>query len=197
MTFQGYNLKRTPSDSNLDSEWIPNIFVDLVLLDIRKLSEELPDTSREFRDLLNPIAGICTYDLLHKARAHTYGENYHLAPSCYEESNNWQYDMLMSLDRSGHVPYDAPQTIEFEGHIRHFVQHVLQKMRRDLPNNVKLKPLGSFACNTKVGDIDEFDYLLELDISEPTVTKYDSGNRIRLNSLLCDDFKKAVSFFML
>ena len=132
-------------------------------------------------DLLHFIEGLCTYDLLHQARVHRYGDNYHLSTGYLDNPITMdthgvtsyyrpptQYESLVTLDRTGHVPNDSPQTLEFEGHARRFTHWLVDtywaQVRPTWLIDFHLELIGSFPCDTKVGDMDEFDYLCMVEV---------------------------------
>ena len=125
-------------------------------------------------DLLAPLTGVCTHDLLHQARIHSYGEDYATFPTD-------KLGSLLSLGQAGHVPSNTPQTVEFESHVRKFVTWLLDtywtKRNPDWYKGFTVKPIGSFPCDTKVGDINEFDYLcvLNLDLKDFEMKAYKDG----------------------
>ena len=134
----------------------------------------LGDTEHLSTDLLSPLTGVCTHDLLHQARIHSYGEDYATFPTD-------KLGSLLSLGQAGHVPSNTPQTVEFESHVRKFVTWLLDtywtKRNPDWYKGFTVKPIGSFPCDTKVGDINEFDYLcvLNLDLKDFEIKDYKDG----------------------
>ena len=77
---------------------------------------------------------------------------------------------LVNLGCAGHVPNNTPLTRDFEGHVRQFAaalsRRVWTRMAPMGSENFRIEPIGSFPCDTKVGDIDEFDYLCVSEIQQ-------------------------------
>ena len=115
---------------------------------------------------LSGLSDVCTRELLHEAREYRYGPNYEQGVAYPHHGD--KVEALLSLDRAGHVPNNTPHTIEFERHVRGFVCTLLESYwstyKPSWYRGFKVTPMGSFPCDTKVGDIDEFDYLCVLDI---------------------------------
>ena len=142
-------------------QWVPGTYMDT--LDVAGLLKEpFHVTFKEYTALLSPLYGMCTHELLHQARKERYGEGYAEFPTDKPGS-------LVSLCHIGHVPNDTHQTRAFEGHVRRFTQWLVDRYwstehRPHWYIGYSVKPMGSFPCDTKVGDIDEFDYLCVLEV---------------------------------
>ena len=131
-----------------------------------------PTPIRDIYDSLKPLEGVCTWDILHKAREETYGEDYQQCTRSSQDGSVETRELLLSLDRSGHVPNDYPDIVAFESHIRKFARTLAGPVVKEFVTSKsdggsceleEVRPIGSFPANTKVGDIDEFDYLIIVD----------------------------------
>ena len=223
---------REPSE-----EWITDTFLDDIAA-IELLEDPRHVIPEELWALLSPLYGVCTHDLLHQARIHRYGDNYHLSPGVINTPVSYwltdnhkhssrdllekaqgkisqgtplstrpipvdshgvvhlcpsypgtatipmdqagvgyiqctdQAESLLAIGRIGHVPNNTPHTTNFAKHVEDFVQYVLKKnlaLHKPLwSNSFTVRPIGSYPCDTKVGDIDEFDYLVMVDFEHTT-----------------------------
>ena len=70
---------------------------------------------------------------------------------------------LLSLGLNAHVRKDNPHTVALEEDSRKFTQRLLDEFFKSEKVTFTIRPVGSFECDTKVGDIDEFEYLCVLD----------------------------------
>ena len=128
--------------------------------------------------LLSAFSGKCTHQLIHEARIQHYGKDY----TTYHHNNNntTHYESLLALDRMGHVCNDTEAIEEFEECVRTFIHWLLETFwAKPLPawdkgpawrpfwlENFDIRRIGSFPCDTKVGDLDEFDYLCVVDVND-------------------------------
>ena len=91
-------------------------------------------------------------------------------------------ESLLSLARVGHVPNDTPHTEEFEWHVRQFVQLLwqgymdTQGSSAELTFQSSVRAIGSFPCDSKVGDIDEFDYIGLVEVPQEWLNDWKSSN---------------------
>ena len=97
--------------------------------------------------------------------------NYKLVFQGECEQNKWGQhqsteDQLLALDRAIQVPNDAPETTAIALAVKSIPDWVVGKVKEHIPGvDIEIFPMGSFPCNTKVIDIDEFDFLLICDSS--------------------------------
>ena len=134
------------------------------------------------RSGLCSLAGKCTYDILHNARKKTYGENYDVFTddeeatgysfsSCCPGSRFNRGRSLPALRRVAHVPNTTEETKDrFEQPIvRVFVHWLLREYwsQEDRPaclTGFNVKQIGSFLYDVKIEDIQELDYLCEVQL---------------------------------
>ena len=105
--------------------------------------------------MLKEFQGVCTYDLLHEARSEEYGDNYHKED--WGVSETPLDSIFPNLNKMCHVPKNTRVTKEFAPKVDAFVSSLLSKVK----SKVEIRPLmiGSFPNDTKIGDIDAFNYL--------------------------------------
>ena len=99
---------------------------------------------------------------------------------CWDQTNGCSAESLLALGRVGHVSNNTPISRQFEGLIRKFVQELLHTYWTcETPSEntgtswpphwyrgFSVRPIGSFPCDTKVGEMDEFDYLCMLEVDQ-------------------------------
>ena len=82
---------------------------------------------------------------------------------------------LLSLDHEILVPNNTPYTLKFSALVFEFVQWLLLLMADKNYNFMfDIIPAGSYPSNVKIGDIDEFDFLLKWNMrpNSPAATAY-------------------------
>ena len=102
--------------------------------------------------------------MLHKVRKQKYGAKY------YKRTKS-----VLGLDRQIHVPNDVPETQSIAEKVKGFVQTLVELVsdKHQELDILKVKMFGSFTNDTKVGDIDEFNFVCFVPSYIPTtLTRY-------------------------
>ena len=68
---------------------------------------------------------------------------------------------LLALDKATHVPRVTPETQRIFRAVKSIPEWVVQRLKdKHSDADIEVIPIGSFPCDTKVLDIDEFDFIL-------------------------------------
>lgn len=103
------------------------------------------------QDLIGKIKSICPFVVLKEARSKT--------ATCNPKSLSEDF---LNLDKAIHVPNNIPETRLLAQLFLDLVKHIISIVTRKNPDfDFVVIPVGSFPCNVKIGDIDEFDYILK------------------------------------
>ena len=115
----------------------------------------------ELNEHLKCLKGLCTYSLLDRVR---FGEYKARDSDIYAAlSRDWTCmgDELLALDKATHVPRDHPDIQRIFRAIRSIPEWLVAQAKVELPDlEVEIYPMGSYTCDVKVIDVNEFDFLL-------------------------------------
>ena len=113
----------------------------------------------------------CTYEILERARRKKYGKT-------YLDKN----DSLLTLDRTIHVPNDVQETMHIAQMVLEFAKTLAKLVSKKHPelDILEVKMNGSFVNDTKVGDINDFNFLCIVPSPNTTrhTTSYYKGKNI-------------------
>ena len=93
--------------------------------------------------------------MLDGARTEKYGKDY------WKATGSGELEAMLALDRMCHVPNDATETIKFANVVQSFATTLVTIISKthEVLRPPQSKPNGSFVNDTKVGDIDDFNYI--------------------------------------
>ena len=95
-------------------------------------------------------------------------------------SHQWSCmgEALLALDKATRVPNDTPDTRRIFQAVRSIPEWVVREIHKLYPDmRVEIMAMGSYPCGARVGDIDEFDFLL---ICDPDLGSDEPENQLKV-----------------
>ena len=115
----------------------------------------------ELNEHLKYLKGLCTYTLLDRVRFGDYKDRDSGIYAALSREWTCMGDELLALDKATHVPRDHPDIQRIFRAIRSIPEWLSAQAKVELPDlEVEIYPMGSFTCDVKVIDVNEFDFLL-------------------------------------